>query len=287
MTNMQAACLDIELGAIKRVNTMKTVHMSKQICQIIGLVATLFLSLGSAHAQTSPTTLTQTGSTLTETEQLNFGTVTKTVATGAYQVKDSSGDQFWVYCLDPLTYINSYTPYTATSLSSFVSSGYTALFATSQYQVNGIKNNYDDSKTTTATVLEKLTELYSHAYADSLTSADKSAAFQYAIWEIEGDSMSVDYSGSSGGLQYLSSATAAFKAQVDAYLTALNTGNWGALSTVTNYIYTVYQSSVLGKSQTVMTVALAPTNKVPEPSTMLLLGVGMLALGASRRTAKA
>jgi hypothetical protein len=265
---------------------MKTIHMTKKVYQIIGLVATLFLTISSAQAQTSPTTLTQTGSSLTESEKLKFGTVSESVATGAYQVKDSSGDQFWVYCLDPLTYINSYTSYTATSLSSFVNSGYTALFATSQYQANGIVNKYDDSKTTTATVLAKLTELYSHAYADSMTSADKSAAFQYAIWEIEGDS-SVNYSGSTGGLLYLSTATAAFKSQVDIYLTALNTGNWGALSTVTNYIYTVYQSSALGKSQTVLTVALAPTNQVPEPSTMLLLGIGMLALGASRRAAKA
>ena len=264
---------------------MKTTTLTKKLSQIISMTVGAFMALSAmqVHADTS---LTETSLSKYEQENLKFGSVTKTaVNTGAYQVQEGTGTPFWVYCLDPLTYLSSQNSYTTPTLSSFVSSGYTALFNTAAYQARGVKNQYDDANTTTTTVLNKLTELYSHAYADSLTSVDKSAAFQYAIWEIEGDA--VNYSGTSGGLQYLSSATTAFKDQVNTYLTALNTGSWGALSAVTNYIYTVYKSSTLGNSQTVLRVTQAPSNKVPEPSTMLLLGIGILALGASRHAAKA
>jgi hypothetical protein len=264
---------------------MKTITMTKKLSQIIGVALGTFIVLGSVHAQTNSTTLRQSGNSPTEIETLKFGGTTQKVATGAYQVTDSTNNQFWVYCLDPLTTLVNGASYTTTSLSSFVSNSYTALFSSSNYKNSG---GYD-AVSSTSTVLSKLEELYSHAYEDSKTSKEKSAAFQYAIWEIEGDTGK--YKSNSGDLSFKNTnVDAGFATQVSLYLSALNNNTWGALnlSGVTNYIYTVYQSSALGKSQTVLSVvAQASSNKVPEPSTMLLLGIGMLALGASRRSAKA
>jgi hypothetical protein len=269
---------------------MKTTLMLKQVRHIIGVATMVFLALGGIQAHAASTTLTgPTGTSLSQQEKLRFGTQSSAyVETGAYQVKDSTGDQFWVYCLDPLTSLVSGASYTTTSLSNFVTTGYVDLFKTGKYQQSGIPgtgtNKYDDAKTTPTVVLDKLTELYSHAYYDSLTSQDKSAAFQYAIWEIEGQSAT--YSSTGGGLKITGSDTS-FIAQVNVYLNALNAGTWATigLGTVTNFVYTVYQASTLAGSQTVMRVALA-SNNVPEPSTMLLLGIGVLALGASRRAVK-
>jgi hypothetical protein len=267
---------------------MKTIPMLKQTRQIFGAVAMVFLALGGMQSHAASTTLSAvTGATsLYKPETLQFGTKSSaTVETGAYQVKDSTGDQFWVYCLDPLTYLSSGASYVTTSLSNFVTAGYVDLFKSANYQQSGIVGKYDDSNTTPTVVLNKLTELYSHAYTDSMGGTTKSTAFQYAVWEIEGDT-SGSYSASTGGLKYTGSDSS-FLTQVNLYLNALNTGNWAAvgLGAVTNFVYTVYQSSPLAGSQTVMRVALA-SNNVPEPSSMLLLGIGVLALGASRRAAK-
>lgn len=236
--------------------------------------------------------LSMTGDGKLDDRTLKFGNETPNVRSmGSFEVKDSSNNEFWVYCLDPLTGFSTAQPYSTMPLSTWLLSngtannGYDALFDTSRYTNDTIDNGraaggYFDRNT--ATVLNKLTELYQHAYNDSLTSNLKSAAFQYAIWEIEGDT---GYSASTaaGGLEY-TGGNATFASQVGNYLTALNTGNWAAigLAAVTNFTFTVYQPGV-GSSQVLLS---AKPSGVPEPSTLALALLGVVgAASLGRRKA--
>ncbi|MBB4841814.1 hypothetical protein HNP55_000309 [Paucibacter oligotrophus] len=268
-------------------------NISARISSKVGqltVLATLAL-VGTAHAaNTSLTTNNVKQSTTVNTE---FGGSTATAANttaGAFQVVDNTNTAFWVYCLDPLTAYQSSATYSTASLSDFMtlggtSSSYNQLFTKTPYvNVNaahvGAANAYTAQNT--STVLNKLTSLYSHAYADSLTSSTKSAAFQYAIWEIEGDA---SYSSTAGGLK--TASTGAFKTQVDAYLAALTSNNWASvggldLRAVTNYTYTAYASNPLGGSQSFLRVT--PSSTVPEPGSIALVSLALFGVAYTRRS---
>ncbi|MBY0235408.1 MAG: PEP-CTERM sorting domain-containing protein, partial [Burkholderiaceae bacterium] len=185
--------------------------------------------------------------------------------------------------LDPLTAYKAGATYNTASLVDFLTLGgtnssYNKLFTNPAY--SGV-TPYAAQNTTT--VLNKLVSLYSHAYNDSLSSVTKSAAFQYAVWEIEGESA---YSSTSGGLK--TATTGGFKTQVDAYLTALTNNTWtsvnGAnLSATKNYTYTAYVSSPLGGSQTFLRVTDAP-NTVPEPGSIALVSLALFGVAYTRRS---
>lgn len=255
-------------------------------------MAAALIAAASALPVVAADNLTMTGSDLIQGRTLKFGNETPDGRSmGSFEVRDSSNNEFWVYCLDPLTGFSTAQPYSTMPLSTWLLSngtannGYDALFDTSRYTNDTIDNGraaggYFDRNT--ATVLNKLTELYQHAYNDSLTSNLKSAAFQYAIWEIEGDT---GYSASTaaGGLEY-TGGNATFASQVGNYLTALNTGNWAAigLAAVTNFTFTVYQPGV-GSSQVLLS---AKPSGVPEPSTLALALLGVVgAASLGRRKA--
>ena len=277
---------------------MKTMQIPNKVRQIIGMAAMVFCALGAGVAQAADPTLTYVDIPHKyEPELLQYGNFQRNTNTGAYQVKEGvNGVPFWIYCLDPLTYFQSSNNYGTSNLSTFITGGaYATLFAADGYinsSVNDgigstVPNDYGKSNTTPATVLDKLTELYSHAYFDSLTSNDKSGAFQYAIWEIEGDTAGA-YSSTAGGLRFVgtgNNADPSFVNQVNIYLKALNAGTGGTwadigLGATNNFTYTVYNSVRLGDSQTVLKVT---PNAVPEPASVVLFGIGILALGASRR----
>jgi hypothetical protein len=175
---------------------------SLQVAIKVSAVATVFAFsavVSTAHAADS---LSATGIQKTQLEKLQFGNVAEsTVNTGAFEVKLASAPTtpFWVYCLDPLEgFNNSTNATTSMSLFTYLNGGqYAGQFSGSNY-ANAVAGGYQAQNTNT--VLTKLVDLYSHAYNDSLMNSTKSAAFQYAVWEVIGGT---DYSGtSSNSLRY-------------------------------------------------------------------------------------
>lgn len=284
----------------------------------------MLLVASLSHAQT--VTL-QTGSSANQykTENLTFGqTLEKKPATlGAGNYKESSnGASFWVYCLDPLTSLGNPLTYTKltgsgnAALSTFISSpvvansvtSYTEQFgkggdyATVSSSAVATANKYDEQASGTAgntRVLNKVTELFNYAYADATLTGNstKSAAFQFALWEVLGDTKAgasagtwASYNAASGGLREgtkLGGATAILDAglrtQINTYLTALNTGNWAGIGTGTasNYTFTVFNSA---SSQTLVSVT---QTAIPEPGSLALAGLALFGVVYTRRQGKA
>ena len=256
----------------------------------VGMVAVAgFVALG-AVSQAQAVSLTRSTSTdrlLTESISFNAGATYQNSSLGSMGMNDGTSS-FQVYCIDPLTSYTQPNNYSVSSLYSYLNGGaYTAQFAQTPY-TNVQSYGYNDQNTTT--ILNKLVELYSHAYNDSLTGGTdktKSAAFQYVAWEIMGESA---YSRSAGGLRSSTGNPAAFTTQVNAYLTALNTNSWGSvnganLTTANNFTYTVYTPTT--SSQAFLRVDASSStntgNQVPEPGTLGLAAAALFGLGYARR----
>lgn len=234
----------------------------------------------------------------TDGRTLQFGDrAANVVNLGAMSVSTSSGgaNSFWVYCLDPLNGANLPSAYTTVNLQSFItntttgSTSYSTLFGKTPYTDSLVKTGSADTGyrvRNTTQVYNNLVELYSHAYADSLLSDNKSAAFQYAIWSILGEDTGF-YGTGTGGLEYTGSDSA-FRNQANAYLNAVTSDNWGSvnganLSASTSYTYQVFASSPLGGSQTFLSVSKATGGKVSEPASLALVGIAALGVIAGRR----
>jgi len=194
-----------------------------------------------------------------------------------------SADDFWVYCIDPNTGFTGGTTYTVISgLDNYLINNvgtrtqtyYKEEFSTGAYAATG---GFGDL-TTPATVKTRLDELFRYAYADSLTSTVKSAAFQFSVWEVLGDATLSRTAG------FNTTTDAGISSQVDTYLNALNSHTWGSL-TSTAYNFTIYMA--LNTSQGQIRVTPLPSgNGVPEPGSMLLAALGGAGLLASRRRSK-
>lgn len=234
---------------------------------------------------------------LTELEKLQFGSANAgNVSLGALSVTTSTAaNSFYVYCLDPLNTASLPSAYTTVSLYNFItnaaagSTSYTTLFSATPYSSTTIKGTTADAGyrlRNTTQVYDNLVELYSHAYADSLTSIKKSAAFQYAVWTILGEDEG-RYSISSGGLKDMDTDMT-FRNQASAYLNAITTNNWGSvnganLSSTTTYSYQVFAASPLGGSQTFLAVSKTSGGTVAEPGSLALASLAAAGVLITRR----
>lgn len=291
----------------KAAQMMKPAQMIKAMSQITAFAAAGMLSLALAPAHAAGTTtltdVTGAGTSKVESHQITFGSKAVTSTNmGAWKVNEGTSAQdsagsFWVYCLDPLNAFSSPATYDKISLSSFVNdqTGYTKVFSGANYQNANVAGMYDDATTSKAKVLADLTELYAHAYNDSLSSGTKSAAFQFAIWEIEGDGKGKNSDGkyysdayTMSGLDVNENTT--FTTQVNAYLTALNSNAWGNvnganLSSLSNYTFSVYNPNPAG-GQALLRVTAGGT-AVPEPGSLALAGLALFGVVYTRRQSKA
>ena len=256
------------------------------------VLATLLLSAAGAQAAnvslslTDYSSRTQTGSLAFHSNASSATVTSKTgnIAIGSYKM--SNGE--WAYCLSPFTTAqtaaSSYTPVT---MASFFGSGggYQQQFALSSPNWLGLAPGYDNRDG--MTVMNKIVSLYNHAYADTLVAsgdfsvAEKSAAFAYAMWEVEGEGGV--YSAANGGLR-LSGVNADVLSYASTLLNNLNSGSWAGFA-YKSYEFAVFQASPIASSQSFLVVRDAPENRtgIPEPSTLLLLAASGVALVVSRR----
>jgi PEP-CTERM motif len=245
-----------------------------------------------AHAANVSLSLVDTGSrsqagTVAFHGDVNNSTATakKTnIAIGSYQL--SNGE--WAYCLSPFTTAqsaaSSYTPVTMASFFG-VGGGYEQQFSLGSPNYLGLAPGYDNRDG--MTVMNKIVALYNHAFADTKAAsgnfsvAEKSAAFAYALWEVEGEGGA--YSTTAGGLR-LSGVNADVMAYATTLLDNLGSGNWAGWAYKT-YEFAVFQANPITSSQSFLVVRDAPDNRtgIPEPSTLLLLAASGAALVVSRR----
>ena len=258
------------------------------------LAATFTVALASsgAHAANVSLSLTDTSSrsqvgAISFHGDVNSATATakkSNIAIGSYRL--SNGE--WAYCLSPFTNAQvSASSYTPVTLASFfgIGGGYQQQFALTSPNYLGLAPGYDNRDGTT--VMNKIITLYNHAYGDTRTdgptysAAEKSAAFAYALWEVEGEGGA--YSTAAGGLR-LSGVNADVLAYATTLLDNLASGNWTGWA-YTAYEFAVFQANPITSSQSFLVVRDAPENRtgIPEPSTLLLLAASGVALVVSRR----
>lgn len=272
---------------------------------VLSLAGSLALALGS-HASAQVTLNSHSGSlgSVTSTQRNDTsggsGNGYSNLWVGASRLSEGNGTgtQFMAYCIDPRTGAGFPNTYQKTSLDSFFGVGVPAAsYAASGYSQQLQRSVYSDmtAKNTQANALvvrNNLDELFSYAYADSLSSAVNAAAFGLAVWEvimqdgasfgrttgeIRTQSTGTDPSVITKLGQYLSALSAAPASEATAWSSAVSGPR-------KSYSYSVYFDTSSPFSQNFIR---ATENRVPVPGTLALAGFALAGMVVVRRRKQA
>ena len=273
-------------------------HIKRQLGAMV--VAALAVCAGDARAElvslVDYTTMSQIGNLqfYKQTSDTAATASSGSAYLGSYKL--NTGE--WAFCLSPFTHAQvGASSYTKVSLADFLSPGgaYEQQFALSNPNYAGLAPGYDNqpgagNTALAGSVINRVAALFNWAYADSqvaagnISAAEKSAAFAYALWEIEGESGA--YDSAAGGLRQ-SGLNADVLAYASTLFANLASGTWSGFG-FQSYRFDVYQATPLTSSQSFLVVTSTSNgrNAVPEPATLLLVAGSLLAMTGLRRNAQ-
>lgn len=210
--------------------------------------AVLALLVGtSMAAQAAPVSVKYTGTAAGTSTNVQIPLGTQNFFLGNYNEQELGVGSFLAYCIDPFQYVSSsYQTYDKTIL--------------------GLSNFSSNASTR----LNNVTSLFSHAYAGSVSNANKAAGFQLALWEVFNDDMDL----STGIVKKTGSTNAAVLSEAQSLINNLVSNTWGSPSIA--YQLSTYTSQ---NFQDFITVTPVPE---PESTALILAGLGLLGFGVRR-----